>query len=223
MCIIRKSLPAPAVRRLALGILMLLTGLTGTGLSVRAQDGGIDAQSAGTFGFTSSFYEVTDQESRPNTVSQNGLLGALITVTRYNGAKGKVLLDYFTIVPEEIDTNDLVTATPNRDYRVVTNTLVFDDYQMSASFLVTILDGPGTNAYKTFDVGIGNPRPAPDENPLEIVPVVDPFASEATVRIDKIYNESSREWVPTCPKPSASSARTIGCAKTHSRTKPSAT
>src|SRR6185503_10407266 len=82
-------------------------------------------------------------------------MGALITVVRTNGAVGRCLVDYATV--------EGGTAIPFVDYIPTAGTLVFDDYQMSSTFLVPILTG--AFFFSGLDVGdkflnliLSNPR-----------------------------------------------------------------
>ncbi len=123
--------------------------------------------------------------------------GAMVTVTRTAPASGRVLVDYYTT--NTFLTNFIIFGTnfyfaqPGIDYQPVTGTLLFDDYQMMANFIVPI--GPGsffgtaTNFISTplfFDVVLTNPRPAPEEDPAEIVPTIG--VGQASVEILQINN-----------------------------------
>jgi uncharacterized repeat protein (TIGR01451 family)/uncharacterized delta-60 repeat protein len=155
------------------------------------------------FGFLfSSFpnYVVTENEtatfaSGPSgtTVNQypaRSARGAVITVQRSAPAVGRVLVDYYTtnlFVTNAIFTNIINIASnpiarPILDYTPVSGTLVFDDYQMSANFVVPV-SSPLTNVY--FNVVLTNPRPAPEEDGTVIVPTIGP-TNFATVQIMKI-------------------------------------
>ncbi|HEY0548068.1 MAG TPA: Calx-beta domain-containing protein, partial [Verrucomicrobiae bacterium] len=120
--------------------------------------------------------------------------GAVITVQRSSPAVGRVLVDYYT-------TNLFVTnlfftnifnlqsnpiARPFFDFTPVSGTLVFDDYQMSANFVVPVSTPLFTNVY--FNVVLANPRPAPEEDSAVIVPTLGPtnFATVEIMRIDTI-------------------------------------
>ncbi|MCL5097165.1 MAG: hypothetical protein M1608_06505 [Candidatus Omnitrophica bacterium] len=144
---------------------------------------------AGQFQFSASSYLVSESESYiwrddllartspgdPIWTQYRAVPGALITVTRTGGSTGRVLVDYATT------TNG--TATPNSNYRPVSGTLIFEDYQMSTNFVVPIIDdymGSGTvilpdgstniSDIKTVDLVLSNPRPAPEEDPNIIAP-----------------------------------------------------
>lgn len=90
--------------------------------------------------------------------------GVIVTVVRTNGHTGRVLVDY--------NTEPGGSAVPGFDYIPTSGTLVFDDYQMSASFLVPILsDNTGfflfVDSTKWVRLVLSNPRPAPEEEDLE--------------------------------------------------------
>lgn len=108
------------------------------------------------FRFTSSSYETSESS------------GALtITVTRTNSFLGKLLVD--AIVQ---DGTGKSAATNGIQYKVnATNTLVFNDFQTSASFDINILDDSKTNGNRNFGVILANPRPAPGED-LGLQPVI---------------------------------------------------
>lgn len=91
---------------------------------------------SGTFQFTTGSYSVSSSEGAPpqDTSLSPSLLGARVTVTRTGGATGRVLVPYSGLA---------------------SGTLVFDDYQMSASILV---NGAGK-------VTLGTPTLDPLESP----------------------------------------------------------
>jgi uncharacterized delta-60 repeat protein len=137
---------------------------------------------AGQFNFSSFVnygfpYEVTENESEsafsfqwfcdisgsPNR--KRSPLGALITVVRTNGATGRCLVDYATI--------EGATAIPFVDYLPTSGTLIFDDYQMSANFLVPVLSDSFffllDDGHKFVNIALSNPRLDTNEviaNPL---------------------------------------------------------
>lgn len=93
-------------------------------------------------------------------------MGALITVVRTNGATGRCLVDYATL--------DGGTAIPFVDYIPTSGTLAFDDYQMSANFLVPVLSDSFffflfDDGHKFLNIVLSNPRLDTNEvvnNPL---------------------------------------------------------
>ena len=92
----------------------------------------------------------------------------------------------------------IVIAEPGYEYMPTNGTLVFDDYQMSASFVVpiysyssTTLDRAGlTNALRIFNVVLSNPRAAPEEDPNLIAPKIG-STNEAVVGIVDVSGGSA--------------------------------
>ncbi|MCL5097864.1 MAG: hypothetical protein M1608_10145, partial [Candidatus Omnitrophica bacterium] len=112
---------------------------------------------AGQFQFVSANFQTSESESTISDPSQDrSIPGALITVVRLKGSQGKMLVDFATL------TNG--TAKPDKDFVATNGTLVFDDFQMSASFILQIKDNSVTNDNKTVKMVLSNPRPAPDED-----------------------------------------------------------
>ncbi len=110
--------------------------------------------------------------------------GVLVTVTRVAGSTGRVTVDYSTedgtFVP--IPFND-VPAFAGIDYQSVHGTLVFDDYEMSKTILVPIVNS-GANLYNMdFGVVLSNPQLDPSESSDVSPPRVDPSFSTAMVKI----------------------------------------
>src|SRR6185369_5456219 len=115
------------------------------------------------------------------TVSDRSVKGALVTVTRTAPATGRIMVDYYTtnsFITNFFGTN-IYTAQPGIDYLPVSGTLVFDDYQMMANFIVPVdysfFSSGVTNTFPTplfFDVVLANPRPAPEEDPAQIMPTI---------------------------------------------------
>jgi hypothetical protein len=149
---------------------------------------------SGEFNFSASIYIVTENETFAGPICLNDVndnpavvlapdhsaYGALITVVRTNGARGRVMVDFATVAGG--------TAVPGLDFISTNGTLIFDDYQMSTNFLVTISNGSfffnfNTNvAFTFFNVELSNPRPDPLEDPFDIKPVLG-LGSQATVDI----------------------------------------
>ncbi|HMJ89880.1 MAG TPA: Calx-beta domain-containing protein, partial [Candidatus Acidoferrum sp.] len=168
----------------------------------------------GTSTNTIPFYSVTENETFPYatfprapSVNDRSAKGALISVKRSGPAVGRVLVDYYTtnvffttaftniFGTNIVSTNVFLStlATPGIDYEPVHGTLMFDDYQMSANFVVPILNSglliTPTNSvlglYRYFDVVITNPRPAPEEDATLITPTIG-STNRATVQIMKV-------------------------------------
>ena len=148
---------------------------------------------AGAFNFSSSNYTVTAFESLPGpftpslgVANLHDTPGALITVTRTGGARGRVMVDYATVDDFTIpcgSTERPDAAVPNCDYIPTNGTLVFDDYQMSRSFVVPVR-GEDLQGFidKNLSVVLSNPRCAPQEDSATIVPTLGP-QTNATVSI----------------------------------------
>lgn len=89
---------------------------------------------AGNFKFTTATYTATERElSRWTDQSNIEYLGAPITVTRTGSAVGRVLVKYRTIEPPDPRAG---TGLPNVDYVPASGTLVFNDWDMSQTFVV---------------------------------------------------------------------------------------
>lgn len=107
---------------------------------------------SGTFQFTTSSYSVSDNEinppADPGLTLHHSLLGARVTVTRSDGDSGRVWVPVlvtqrtdYSVTTVTMSTNDTTTVTvpiPSTNTPIIleTNTLIFDDYQMSASLLL---------------------------------------------------------------------------------------
>ena len=138
------------------------------------------ARSAGEFEFTAPTYFVSETEGftpwDPNF--NRDIPGAYITVTRKNGSNGKVLVNYTT-------QNDSAIADAN--YVATTGTLVFEDHQMSASFVVPILNNGGSGMEEIFTTDFNVRLTAANLDPAEssnlAPPVLSPDGSLAIVTI----------------------------------------
>jgi uncharacterized delta-60 repeat protein len=125
--------------------------------------------------------------------------GVLVTVTRVAGSTGRATVNYQTVdgaslpfmplppIPTAIATNiPYVGAVAGVDYVGVTNTLVFDDYEMSKNILIPIIDagygGSGGTTNNTI-FGVQLSSPALDESSGVAPPRVDPAFSLALVKI----------------------------------------
>jgi uncharacterized repeat protein (TIGR01451 family)/uncharacterized delta-60 repeat protein len=140
--------------------------------------------SAGAFTWTAPTYFVTERETAANAAPS--IPGARVTVTRTNGASGRVLIDY-TTTPG--------TASPGADYLTRSGTLVFDDFQMSASIVVPIVDDFRTpNASRQFAVNLSNVRLDPAETAAIDPPTI--AASSATVVIRDLDTDATGTFAP---------------------------
>lgn len=161
-------------------------------------------RASGEFEFTSSRYFATADEGILDYSDANGhkgvnrdVPGVLITVTRKNGSSGRVLVDYETqeVVPdpENPDPTTPAPAVPDIGFTSTSGTLVFEDFQMSASFIVPIHNanffGSGSNAFSIFNVALtgarldSDPISGLDESPDLSPPIISPLHSVSTVAI----------------------------------------
>ena len=152
--------------------------------------------------------------------------GALVTITRVGGARGRVTLDYYTA---NIDTNSILMNTNGflvngdlpavgpatnissitiGDYRSVSGTLTFDDYEMSKTIVVPIPYSQSSllaRPNRDFLVILTNAQVDSAESPAVSPPRVDPVFSQAMVRIldvnadPKGYGISSMDVVSPDP------------------------
>ena len=139
---------------------------------------------SGYFQFTTPAYSVSDRED-DGTLDSGGsvtpsLNGARVTVARFGGSSGRVIvpvvtmiLTNFSLTTIDITTNGVAeTNVPiafptNIPIPDVTNTLVFDDYQMSASLLLPTYEC-GTN----ITAGPTNAEPRPRQlPPILFIPI----------------------------------------------------
>ena len=132
--------------------------------------------------------------------------GALVTVTRVAGSTGRATVKYTTVDGNSL-TNSItgvtnlplhdVGAVAGIDYAPVSGTLVFDDYEMSKTILVPIINGSSQNGYGSGgttnntafgvklidDGGVTSPTLDPLESGDVAPPRVDPNFSTALVKI----------------------------------------
>ncbi|HWW00693.1 MAG TPA: Calx-beta domain-containing protein [Candidatus Acidoferrum sp.] len=107
--------------------------------------------------------------------------GVLVTVTRVAGSSGRMFVDYATRDG---------TAVAGFDYKPISGTLVFDDFEMSKTLVIAMGNSLSFSS-RDFSVVLSNPRPAPLESPNVSPPRLDaPFAT-ATVRIQSLENPQS--------------------------------
>lgn len=137
--------------------------------------------------------------------------GVLVTVTRVAGSSGRCTVNYSTVngtnlapLLSSLPTND-VPAEPYVDYMPVNGTLVFDDYEMSKTILVPILNngdygmhnsgGSTNNMY--FGIVLTNAQLDPNETADVSQPRVDPIFGTAMVKILNTYADPyGPDYVP---------------------------
>jgi uncharacterized repeat protein (TIGR01451 family)/uncharacterized delta-60 repeat protein len=134
---------------------------------------------AGLFRFSADFYRCGEEDTMWTGGDGStgwSVQGARVTVTRVAGATGRALVDLIT------SDGSAVALT---DYQTVLATLVFDDWEMSKSVIIPIIDNPfcGTNRY--FNVSLINPRLAAGESTAVLPPRLDTDHSACKVLIEE--------------------------------------
>jgi uncharacterized delta-60 repeat protein len=129
--------------------------------------------------------------------------GVLVTVTRVAGSSGRVTVGYTTVdgadlhdhyrfdpllglIPDgsPIALSGDAPAVAGRDYSAVSGTLTFDDFEMSKTILIPIIDDFATVQHnRDFGVVLFNPQRDPAESTLVSQPRLDTIDSQALVRI----------------------------------------
>jgi len=130
-----------------------------------------------------------DANSTILTYYQYNVPGLLVTVTRVAGSAGRAWVDYQTVDGTGLPVLPYgdMPALAGTDYQGVTNTLVFDDYEMSKTILIPIINAGasgsgGTTNNTDFGVLLSNARLDPNESGA-VAPRVDPSFSLALVKI----------------------------------------
>jgi uncharacterized delta-60 repeat protein len=156
-----------------------------------------------------------------HTVYSFGALseGVLVTVTRVGGSAGRVTVGYSTVDGDQISDHysfdpidgGLVPdgvpiplngdapalafdpTTFSSDYAPVSGTLTFDDFEMSKTILIPVIDDYGRDSgspglglarpNRDFAVVLFNPQTDAQESPVVSKPRLDPIFSQALVRI----------------------------------------
>jgi len=128
--------------------------------------------------------------------------GLLVTVTRVAGATGRVMVDYAT---QDGSTNIInngdvpalgyvtniysfgstsFTNITTQDYVPASGTLVFNDFEMSKTIVIPIVDDEGIpQPNRDFMVVLSNPRRDPTESPNVSAPRVDSIFGKVLCRI----------------------------------------
>ncbi len=143
---------------------------------------------AGQFNFSMPVYNVTENETvrapfanapPSNNGPNRSPFGAVVMVTRTGGAVGRVMVDVNVLSTNRFGTN----VTTN----TLTQTLVFDDYQMSATFLVSIPQVGNS----IINLVLTNARPDVLEDPAIIIPTIGTARSSISVlgvNVGSIYS-----------------------------------
>lgn len=147
---------------------------------------------AGAFSFTSFENFVTENESAQAplqnpvftpTLNGRSVRGAVFTVTRTGGSTGRVSVRYRTVDTSRnsCGTEDTFDGLSGCDYTAVSGILVFDEFQMTRSFVVPVRSDFRPSGNKSVAVQLESPLPDPDEetvNPGKVAPVLTstPFA-----------------------------------------------
>lgn len=116
--------------------------------------------------------------------------GLLVTVTRVAGSSGRALVDYSTVDgdPSRLTQGDN-PAIAGVDYTPVAGTLIFDDYEMSKTIVVPIIDDA---AGFFFGAGSGQSQPNRDFSVVLSNPRLDAAESTSvsTPRVDNIFGQA---------------------------------
>ena len=139
-----------------------------------------------------------------HTVYNYQVPGLLVTITRVAGSSGRVTVGYSTVdganisdhyrfdavndvlVPDgvNIPLNGDAPAVGDQDYAPVSGTLTFDDFEMSKTILIPILDDGGTpRPNRDFSIVLYTPQKDLLEASSVSQPRLDPVFSQALVRI----------------------------------------
>ncbi len=116
--------------------------------------------------------------------------GVLVTVTRVAGSTGRAWVDYSTFDGTNLANFNDQPGVADTDYIPVAGTLIFDDFEMSKTILIPIINrgqvrGDQTN--RVFGVQLSNPQLDYDESGNVSTPRVDPVLGTAVVRILNSY------------------------------------
>src|SRR3569833_590832 len=155
------------------------------------------------FSFRKGTVDAAQYDTTFNTVYTYGVSGVLVTVTRVGGSSGRVTVDYATVGGDSINShysldpvNGLVgdgtpiplsgdaPAVPLTDYTPVSGTLTFNDFEMSKTIVIPIVDDFGKVQHnRDFSVVLFNEQRDPLEDASVSPPRLDTFESHALVRI----------------------------------------
>jgi uncharacterized delta-60 repeat protein len=147
--------------------------------------GGGNFRSGNLHGVRNPANSALEQRTTQNSYYDPDVEGLLVTVTRVSGSSGRVLVDYTTM---DGDTNLIKqgdsVAVAGVDYTPRAGTLIFDDYEMSKTIYVPILDdGGASQPNRDFMVLLSNPRRDPAESTNVSPPRVDNIFGKVVCRI----------------------------------------
>ncbi|EDW24705.1 GL24292 [Drosophila persimilis] len=126
----------------------------------------LDDDHAGIFAFTDSFFETSESV---------GLYE--VTVMRYSGARGTVIVPYWT---------EDETAVGGKDFEPVRGELIFENNETEKNFEVLILEESSYEKDVSFKVHIGIPRLAPDDELQAKIQEVEKKNTKDLTELDRI-------------------------------------
>ncbi|EDX12152.1 GD19389 [Drosophila simulans] len=126
----------------------------------------LDDDHAGIFAFTDSVFEITESVGRFE-----------LKVMRYSGARGTVIVPYWT-------END--TATESKDYEGARGELVFENNESEKFIDLFILEESSYEKDVSFKVHIGEPRLAPDDELAAKIKEVEKKPVQDLTELDRI-------------------------------------
>ena len=156
------------------------------------------------FGLRSGTVNAAQFDSVIETTYDYEVGGLLVTITRVGGSAGRVTVGYSTVNGNNIHDhyrwdpiNDVLVpdgaaiplagdspALENIDYQPISGTLTFDDFEMSKTLVIPIIDDFGTVQHdRDFSIVLFNPQRDPAESPAVSQPRLDPIDSQALIRI----------------------------------------
>ncbi|EDV48316.1 sodium/calcium exchanger 3 isoform X2 [Drosophila erecta] len=126
----------------------------------------LDDDHAGIFAFTDSVFEISESVGRFE-----------LKVMRYSGARGTVIVPYWT-------END--TATESKDYEGARGELIFENNESEKLIDLYILEESSYEKDVSFKVHIGEPRLAPDDELADKIKEVEKKAVQDLTELDRI-------------------------------------
>ncbi len=147
--------------------------------------------SGGVFRFTADSYECSDNDTATtgHPTTARSVRGARVTVTRVAGASGRVSVDIATA-----NSN----AVAGVDFTETKATLVFDDWEMSKSVIIPILNSSPQTNNRVFTVFLSNPQRDASESAEVLAPRLDPDHRTALVTIQDFEQCSASEFGTVC-------------------------